>query len=269
MTEDMMPSDPADDTIEERAPESASRELAPFSTPATSMLDVIARASTDPRCDVGKMQALLNMQRELIADQARAEFNEAMARLQPDLPRIPKRGVVDRGPGKGRFPYGKWEDIDALIRPLLTREGFSLSYNTEQRDGGIIVTGSLRHRAGHVETASLGPLPADTSGGKNPVQALGSTAAYGKRYTTTMLLNLTFEGEDDDGQGGEDEFITEQQGRDIARLLQETDSNVERFLHHMKVHETSALRQSQYQHAIGMLKSKKDRQQRESQDARS
>jgi len=33
----------------------------------------------------------------MMADQARAEFNDAMARLQPRLPRIPKRGTVDRG----------------------------------------------------------------------------------------------------------------------------------------------------------------------------
>ena len=60
------------------------------------------------------------------------------------------------------------------------------------------MTGVLRHRAGHEEEAEI-ELPADASGDKNPVQAVGSTMSYGQRYVTRMLLNLTSRGEDDDG----------------------------------------------------------------------
>lgn len=237
------------------------RHLAPIDTTASNMLQVIARAAADPRCDVQKMEALLRMQRELISDQARAEFDEAMARLQPKLPRIPKRGIVDRGAGKGAFPFGRWEDIDELVRPLLDEEGFSLSFNSESVAGGIIITGTLRHRGGHSISASLGPIPPDQSGGKNPAQALGSSSAYGKRYTTTMLLNLTFEGAGDDSQVvAEDEFISAQEVSHIGRLLTETDSNVEKFLHHFRVDTTADIRRSQYPRAINMLLSKKANQ---------
>ena len=246
--------------------ETESREVAPFEaapvppTPA-SMLQVIARAASDPRVDVDKMQALLQMQRELMADQARAEFNDAMARLQPRLPRIPKRGLVDRGTGKGKFPYGKWEDIDELIRPLLNEEGFSLSFDTKARDDGmIIVTGSLRHRSGHIETSSIGPLPPDPSGGKNPAQAIGSATQYGRRYSAINLLNLTFEGLDDDGQGGAtDDFIDANSVSQIGVLLKETDSNVAKFLENFGVVEVGELRQSQYGRAINLLLAKKRR----------
>src|SRR4051812_49412858 len=91
-----------------------------------SMLSIIARAASDPNVDVAKMQALLDMQRQIMAEQARAEFNEAFSRL--NLPRIPKLGIVDRGSGRGKFPYARWEDIDAKIRPLLAAEGFALSF---------------------------------------------------------------------------------------------------------------------------------------------
>ena len=60
--------------------------------------------------------------------------------------------------------------------------------------------GVLRHEAGHKEEAEL-QLPADATGGKNAVQAVGSTLTYGQRYVARMLLSLTSRpSEDDDGQ---------------------------------------------------------------------
>ena len=40
-----------------------------------SMLQVVAEAAMNPACDVGKMKALLDMQRELEAEEARKAFN--------------------------------------------------------------------------------------------------------------------------------------------------------------------------------------------------
>lgn len=252
-------------------PENAGREVAPLSggvpgSPAAQMLDVIARAAADPRCDVQKMEALLRMQRELMADQAKADFNRDFAEMQPKLPRIPKRGVVGRGEKGGQFPYGKWEDIDEKIRPLLNEHGFSLSFTTEPNPaGGVVVIGTLRHRGGHEKHASIGPLPPDSSGGKNPVQAAGSTFAYGKRYTATMLLNLTFEGEDTDGGAAEDDFIDAASASRISALLKKTDSNTSKFLEVFGVVEVGEMRQSQYGKAINMLLSKQERMERERQ----
>lgn len=232
-----------------------------------SMLAIIARAASDPNVDVGKMQALLDMQAQIMAEQARAAFNAAFARL--NLPRIPKLGIVDRGQGKGKFPYAKWEDIDAKIRPLLSAEGFSLSFDTKPcGEGHIVVIGTLRHREGHCETASIGPLALDTSGNKNPVQAVGSTTSYGKRYTASMLLNLTFGGDDDDGKAGGEvgasRFITDEQIVEINSLIRETESDSVKVLafadNAPSVPEMTAV---QYQKARDMLLRKKNRMARE------
>lgn len=221
-----------------------------------SMLAIIARAASDPNVDVAKMQALLDMQRQIMAEQARAEFNEAFARL--NLPRIPKLGVVDRGQGKGKFPYGRWEDIDAKIRPLLAAEGFALSFDTKPcGDHTIVVIGMLRHRSGHCETASIGPLALDTSGNKNPVQAVGSTTSYGKRYTASMLLNLTFVGEDTDGVAELiDTRIDDDKARQIEALLEKTNSDVPKFLRHMRVAKVSDIPVSDFPYAMTLLRRK-------------
>ena len=210
----------------------------PATLAASTVLGIIAKAAADPAVDVAKMQALLQMQRELMADQARAEFNEAMARLQPRLPRITKKGEVrypinknqPDGPSRKAFNYARWEDIDAEIRPLLFEEGFSLSYDTEpQADGKVVVIATLSHRAGHSKSARAPALPLDTSGGKNNVQAAGSSSSYGKRYATSALLNLIFEGEDDDGVAGGTQLIDAESVKRLSDLLIETKSDLGKF----------------------------------------
>lgn len=204
-----------------------------------SMLTLIARALHDPTFDVSRLETLLRFQRELMVDQAKAEFNAAFARLQPRLPRVKRNGEVwypveknnPEGPQYRAFKYAKYEDIDLAIRPLLNEEGFSLSYDVAPHPSGqSIIIGKLKHSTGHEETASFGPVPLDTSGGKNNLQGAASTLKYGQRHTMVMLLNLVFEGEDDDGNGG---MITEEQAKEIVGLMKQAGAGP-KFLKYVK-----------------------------------
>lgn len=64
----------------------------------------------------------------------------------------------------------------------------------------MTVVGVLGHAGGHAEETAM-TLPADMTGNKNPVQAWGSTASYGKRYVTLTITGIATEDEDDDGAG--------------------------------------------------------------------
>ena len=167
--------------------------------PSSNMLAIIATAASDPRVDVTKMTALLEMQEKLLAREAQGEFNTALARMNTDDLRVTKNGMVSV-PGKVSYKFAKWEDMDRIIRPLMQREGFTLSFDTAPNPtGGIIVIGELLHEGGHSRSARI-PLTLDTGPGRNALQAMGSTVSYGKRYVTEMLLNIVREDEDDDGQ---------------------------------------------------------------------
>ncbi len=122
---------------------------------------------------------------------------------------------------------------------------------------GVIVTGTLRHKAGHSETASIGPLPLDTSGGKNNLQGAGSTFSYGKRYTATMLLNLTFEGEDDDGVKGGTQLIDDESVKRLSDLIMETKSDFNRFLKFMEVDGLPEIEVKDFPKAVNMLLQKR------------
>lgn len=161
------------------------------------LLEVIARAARDPSVDIDKMERLIAMQERVQIRDAEVAFADAFATMQPNLPAIGKNGqIVHKGQIISEF--AEWEDINKAITPVLSEHGFSLSFKPETTNGTIAVKGILRHRLGHKEDATL-PLPTDTSGAKNAVQSVGSTLSYGKRYVATLLLNITTEGEDDDG----------------------------------------------------------------------
>lgn len=233
-------------------------EIAVVESPVVTMLAVVARAAADPGVDVAKMEALLRIQRELMADQARAEFNTAFARLSAKLPRVKKNGTVELGSGKGSYPFAKWEDIDRIIRPMLAEEGFGgLTFESAPRQGdggGLIVTGTLLHSNGHSRSASI-PLPLDSGPGRNNLQAMGSTLSYGKRYAAEMLLNIVREGEDDDGVAGGKALITAAQVKEVNDLLMAKNGNLDRFCKFMGIEAIPDIEQRHFALAMNALNS--------------
>jgi hypothetical protein len=231
-----------------------------------SLLAVIARASTDPRVDVTKMEALMQMQERLEVRQAERAFNEAFVQMQPKLPRIKRDGSLSYpvnknqpdGPQRIISKYATWESIDAAIRPILTEHGFALSFTTEVTGNGIlIVTAILRHSAGHSTKTPGPPLPCDSSGGKNNIQGWGSAMSYGKRYAATAALNLVTEGDDDDAKLAGMAFLKSEQVEELQALIAETDTNERRFLDLFAVQHLGEIQQGAFAAAKNMLLQKR------------
>lgn len=183
-------------------------------TESTTILQVIQRAAADPQCDIEKMERLMAMHERMQALSAQASFNAAMAEMQCELP-----SIAERGKGHGTVRYATLEDINDVIKPIMQKHGFAVSFKVEHAQSGISVTGILMHRQGHREQTTM-LLPTDTSGSKNAVQAVGSSTSYGKRYVLCALLNISTRGEDDDGYAATPvASITEQQAKSIKALL--------------------------------------------------
>lgn len=166
----------------------------PAVSESAAIIQVIERAAMNPNVDIDKMERLLQMQERIMERNARAAYASAFSLMQPELPEIPEHGK-----GHGNITYALWEDINDLVKPVLSRFGFGISFQTGRDGPNVTVTAILTHREGHSEQTTM-LLPVDTSGSKNPVQAIGSSTAYGKRYTASALLNLTSRFEDDDGK---------------------------------------------------------------------
>jgi ERF superfamily len=251
--------------LQEEWPMSNELTVAPANDPVSLVLAAVIRAAADPAVDVSKMRELMGLQKELLSMNAETEFNQAFHRLQMELPRVKRTGDVEyknkQGVFEKAFDFANWESIDDAIRPLMHAHGFVLSFDTTPRQGdggGIICTGTLRHVAGHSKTASI-PVPLDVSGGKNSNQGYGSALSYGKRYTTTALLNIVTEGEDDDGVKAGTRYINAAQVAEIEKLIEESGSNKTGFMQHFEVTALENLLAEEYVGAVNMLNVKKAR----------
>jgi hypothetical protein len=160
-----------------------------------SVMSLIERMAENPNISLERVEQTFAFYQKVQADFARRAFDAAFADMQPKLPIIEKVGHSHNG------KYGRWEDIVEGITPVLGAHGFSIRFNVSNEPGKITVRAILAHRDGHREETSF-DLPADTSGSKNAIQAIGSSTSYGKRYTASALLNIVTRGEDDDGNGG-------------------------------------------------------------------
>jgi len=228
----------------------AAEKITDETNAVNGFLAVIERAAFNPDVDVDKMQRLLDMQERILNKNAEIAFNQAMARLQPNLPTIHKAT-------KGHnTKYAKYEDIDKQLRPYYTSEGFSISFTSKKNESGTeTYYGTLSHQEGHSRTAEI-DLPADNSGGKNAIQAKGSTISYAKRYLLTMLLNVITTDEDDDGYKGGTTFITEGEVKVLDDMIKKSGANKEKFLEHIGIKSLEELPENKFKEAETALNAK-------------
>lgn len=218
---------------------------------ADNMMAVIARAASDPNVDADKMIKLYDLQERALKRNAEMEFNSALANMQAELPVIKKEGKAHNG------KFAKLEDIQKAIAPVLTKHGFAITFNTDTQTE-VVVTAVLSHRGGHNSQSTI-TLPKDTSGSKNPVQAIGSSVAYGQRYALKSLLNLNIADElDDDGAGGPSKIITPEQVKTLRAAIDEIAQDIPTFLTAYAAGSLDNFPSSRYKHALNALIKKKE-----------
>lgn len=203
------------------------------SAPAGALAEFMQGVLRDPNVPADKLDQLWRMRKELLAEEHREAFDAAFAQLHAELPQVARDGTIELtkdGKKMGRIPFARWESMDKVIRPILAKYGFALSFTTVQTDKGLLIRGELM-REGHSRTAEI-PLPPDVGPGRNSLQAVGSAISYGKRYCAEMLLNIVRRGQDDDGYGAIDNNapISKEQEKQLAKLIKETKTVLAKFL---------------------------------------
>lgn len=157
-----------------------------------------------PTMEPERFQILIEaLEREQARDAADA-FHAAFLKMAPYLPEIAKNGEIVYRTGE-QGSYAKHEDIQDAVKQILNDHGFYQTFSTEYPTPNTVrVVGFLTHRKGHATSSAFESSP-DSSGQKTGAQGRGSIMAYGRRYTTVDLLNLTTRGEDKDGAEHEPE----------------------------------------------------------------
>lgn len=171
---------------------------------------------------------LMELQLRWEANEARLAFIASMKQFKDKAPAIFKTKKVSY-PNKDHslttYHHAELDKITETIGEALLAVGITHAWRTSDSNGRIVVTCVLTHQQGHSEDVATLSGPADTSGGKNNIQAIGSTTTYLQRYTLLAGTGLAPEGVDNDGatdglsaEAVTDYLITFQDSGDLEEL---------------------------------------------------
>jgi hypothetical protein len=196
---------------------------------------------------------LMDLSERWEANQARKSFDEAIAAAKAEIPPI-----VRNAKGHNNKAYADFSAIARVVDPIIAKHGLSYRFRTKQ-DERINVTCVLSHKAGHSEETTLAG-PADSSGSKNAIQAIGSTLTYLQRYSLVQALGLAAANDDDGRAVQNGETVTQEQADAIRELLDEVGGNRAVFLKYFKVETVEQIPAKEYDRVIASLNAKRTQQ---------
>lgn len=224
----------------------------------TGIEAVIAKAAVDPNVDMDKMRQLLDMQIEMMDREAKRDFNAAMNVAQSEMGPV----SADATNPQTRSKYASYSALDSKLRPIYTRNGFSLSFDSGDNppENHVRVLCYVGHIGGHSRTYHAN-MPADGKGAKGgdvmtKTHAAGAAMSYGQRYLLKLIFNVAIGEADTDGNMPGD-VITADQKDNIIALMKDKKADTAKFLKHMGFETVDAIPAKEYERAINALKAKK------------
>jgi hypothetical protein len=182
---------------------------------------------------VDKLDHLMRLQERVRDDDARKSYNAAMNAAQGEMGRI----SADASNPQTRSRYATYGQLDKALRPIYSRHGFYVSFNTADSplEQHVRVLATVAHSDGH-EREFQADIPCDGKGAKGndvmtKTHAAGSAMTYGQRYLLKLIFNVAIGENDDDGNGASTPtvLITDAQANQILALLSETKADLPRF----------------------------------------
>jgi len=206
--------------------------------------------------DLDKLEKLLTLQERYEANQAKKAYHEAMAAFKANPPKIDKDQTVKYKDVK--YNHASLYNVTEKINAALSKHGLSASWKTQQ-NGAIIVTCKITHVKGHSEETTLS-APADNSGSKNAIQAIGSTITYLQRYSLLSLTGLATVEQDDDGRaagGNGAEHISDEEAHRLVDMLIDKNIDPAKFCKAFNINDVRELPKVKLEHAHAAIKKAK------------
>lgn len=232
-------------------------EIVPVGTAAVlTPMAMIDRAIANGAA-VEVLEKLFALQERYEANQARKDFNNAIADAKAEIKPIIKNRKVDFTTQKGRTNY-EYEDLAEIARqidPILAKHGLSYRHRSAQDGAKLSVTCIISHRGGYFEETTL-TAENDTSGNKNSIQGIGSTATFLQRYTLKLALGLAATKDDDARTVTVGGPISDEQVEEIIALADKVGADKAKFCQWLKVPSIADIPQIQYKRAMASLREK-------------
>jgi hypothetical protein len=189
--------------VVQRQEESGALQLTKPQADAGALMGAIIRLASDPTMDMARVGELMAMHERMSGHMAEQAFDAAMSDAQGEMRPI----AADANNPQTKSKYASYAALDKALRPIYTKHGFGLSFDTA--DGApadhVRVVCRVSHKAGFARIPHI-DMPNDGKGAKGgdvmtKTHAQGAAVTYGQRYLLKMIFNIAV-GEDDDGNGG-------------------------------------------------------------------
>jgi len=221
---------------------------------AVATPSALIKIALESGAEIEKLEKLLTLQEKWEANEAKKAYHVAMAGFKANPLKISKDKAVSYKPkekAEVKYAHASLANVVSAITLELSKHGLSASWKTQQ-NGQIIVTCMITHIKGHTEETTLS-APADVSGSKNAIQAIGSTITYLERYTLLSALGLATYDQDDDGKASEVEFIEDKQLHIIRDNLIDLEANETKFCEFLGVDKLENLPKSSLKKAMAAI----------------
>ncbi len=226
---------------------------------AASVLSVIKSAARDQSVDIAKFKQLMEMRERIELQQAERAFNVAMKAAQGEMRMVGTNKKNDQTKSR----YATYDKLDAHLRPIYTKHGFSLSFDEADspKPDHIRILCYVAHEAGFTRTYRK-DMPADGKGAKGgdvmtKTHAAGAAASYGMRYLLKGIFNVSIGEEDRDGNApAEVATITPEQIGQLRELVESVDGDTIAFCQHFKIETVGDLPAKRFDEAMKAVKAR-------------
>lgn len=152
-------------------------------------------------------------------DRVKAEraFDFAFVKLQAALPSVIATKVVPNNDGTERFVFAPYEEIWAVVGPILTEYSFSVSYDMKPMADRLCATCILSH-GGHSRRTDFVVRSGKGPPGTNEAQADSSSYSLAMRRALCAALNIVISHDEDARIEGA--YITKAQADSLERRLE-------------------------------------------------
>lgn len=159
--------------------------------PVKGEAEILISQAIAQQIPVEALEKLLAMRRELKAEKAKEEFDRAMKSFQAKCPTIEKKVQGYN------YKYADLTTIVEQVKELLSKNGFSYTFDTDETENKITVYCKVKHIGGHTET-SKAIITRETTTKMNASQQSGAAMTYGKRYAFVNAFAILTGDEDTD-----------------------------------------------------------------------
>ena len=223
-----------------------------------AIINVIARAASDPNTDVDKLERLLAMQERVMDRQAEQAWIAAMKAAQEECRPI-KRNK------KNATTNSTYTDLERLSKeadPVIHRHGFTLTFGSGESNlpNHYRVTCDVAHVGGHTKERFL-DVPADMTGikgnqNKTATHGMGSAISYGRRYLKLLIFDIATTDDDDGNLAGNSGPISKEQFETLDGLADAVCADKIKLCQYMKVDALRELPAFSYDNAVSILTQK-------------